>query len=253
MSSLTTAAVFFGCLVAGTAAGMALRRRLSDEHLSADSKDVVKTAMGLVATMSALVLGLMVASAKSTYDTQRAGVAQLAGNVLFLDRQLARYGPEAVPARAAVRASLADLHWRTWPDEAADLPPAPPGDAPNRYEVIYDLIENLRPETDAQRNLQTQALKTAADIGQARLLLAAQKGRSIPLPFLVVVAAWVTLLFTSFGLYAPRNAVTLTAQVVAALAVAAAMFLILEMDQPFDGVLRVPSTPIRAALEQLGH
>ena len=251
MESLAISGIVFASVVGGTLAGFLLRTRLSAEHLSADTKDIVKLAMGLIATMTALVLGLMVASAKNTYDTQRNGLAQLAGNVIFLDRVLVRCGPEAASVREALRNSVVDLHQRTWPNEGTQ--PSAAGGTEGRYEHIYDLIEGLRLANDSQRAAQAQAIKTAGDIGQARWLLFAQKGRSIPIPFLVVVVAWATLLFASFSLFAPRNTVTLVALSAGALAVAGAMFLILELDQPFAGVLRVPSTPIRAALDQLGH
>src|SRR5689334_4523174 len=116
MSSLTISCIVFACLVAGSLIGMILRALLPHGHLGGESKDLVKVGMGLVGTMTALVLGLLIASAKSSFDTQRTGLAQLAGNVIFLDRTLARYGPESKDAREMLRASVADMLQRTWPD-----------------------------------------------------------------------------------------------------------------------------------------
>lgn len=252
MDSLTIASLIFACIVGGALIGLLIRTRLSSEHMSSESKEVVKVAMGLVATMSALVLGLMVASAKSTFDAQRAGIAQLSGNVIFLDRTLARYGPEAKGVRDSLQEAVTDLLHQTWPEESSHPHSSAPKGTEGRYEHLYDMIQSLKPENEAQRTLQAQALKTATDIGQSRWLLFAQKGRSIPAPFLAVVVAWITLLFASFSLFAPRNAVSMIALLVAALSVSGAIFLVLELDQPFEGILRIPSTPVRAALEHLG-
>ena len=118
MSPLTISCVVFGCLCAGAVLGMALRAMLPEHHLEAESTDLIKVAMGLIGTMSALVLGLLVASAKSSFDTQRNGVAQMAGNVMFLDRTLARYGPESADVRAALRSAVQDTIERTWPSQS---------------------------------------------------------------------------------------------------------------------------------------
>jgi hypothetical protein len=259
MSSLTVSCIVFACILAGIILGMVLRAVLHEKHLSAESKDLVKLSMGLIGTMTALVLGLLIASAKSSFDTQRNGLAQMSGNVIFLDRTLARYesvsqDARATDARAMLRASVADMLQRTWPAENPE-----PGHAEEksgtegRYEALYGKIEELAPKTDAQRALQAQALKTATDIGQARWVLFAQKGSSIPTPFLVVMVAWLTLLLASFSLFAPPKPMVVITLLICALAVSSAVFLILELDRPFDGMIQIPSAPLRSALTQLGR
>src|SRR5262249_390260 len=149
-------------------------------HLSGETKDLVKLGMGLIGTMTALVLGLLIASAKGSFDTQRNGLAQLSGNVIVLDRTLAHYGPEAKDVRDTLRASVADMIEKTWPEENAE-----PGQRSARtategqYEVLYEKIQELAPKTDAQRAWQAQALKTAVDMAQVRWQLFSQKGNSI--------------------------------------------------------------------------
>jgi hypothetical protein len=254
MSTLTISGIIFACIFGGALLGMLLRARLPDEHLSADSRDVVKLGMGLIGTMTALVLGLLVASAKSSYDTQRNGVAQLAANVIMLDRTLARYGQDSKDTRELIRTSLADMLQRTWPEESprSEQTEAMSG-TEGRYEAVYEKIEELTPKTDAQRNLQAQALKIGTDIGQTRWLLFSQKGSSIPTPFLVVMVSWLVLILGSFGLFAPRNAISLLTLLVCALAVSSAIFLILELDRPFNGMIQISSAPLRNALAQLGR
>jgi hypothetical protein len=209
--------------------------------------------MGLIGTMTALVLGLLVASAKSSFDTQRNGLAQLAGNVIFLDRTLARYGPETKDAREMLKVSVADMLQRTWPDENPQSgQPAVKSQTEGRYEGLYVKLEELAPKTDSQRTLQAQALKIASDMGQMRWQLFSQKGSAIPIPFLVVVVSWLVLILASFSLFAPRNAVAFVTLLVCALAAASAIFLILELDQPFSGMMQISSAPLRDALGQLG-
>jgi hypothetical protein len=254
MSSLTISCIIFACILGGTLLGMALRSLLPEGHLSAETRDLVKLGMGLIGTMTALVLGLLVASAKGSFDTQRNGLAQLSGNVVFLDRTLARYGPEAKDARETLRASVADMLQRTWPAENPQAGHTEAGGGTEgRYEVVYEKIEQLSPETDSQRALQAQALKVATDMAQTRWLLFAQRGRSIPIPFLVVMASWLTLLLASFSLYAPRNLTVFITLLVCALAVSSAVFLILELDTPFSGMIQISSAPLRNALAQLGR
>src|SRR5256885_1954449 len=117
MITAITAAILFIGLVGVTFLGRRVRRYLPQDHLSADSKDAVKLAMGLVATMTALLLGLLISSAKGTYDTVRSEVMQMAAKVAFLDRVLAAYGPEAARARGECRDAVADAVRRMWPGD----------------------------------------------------------------------------------------------------------------------------------------
>jgi hypothetical protein len=254
MSSLAVSGIVFACIFAGAILGMILRAVLHERHLSAESKDLVKLAMGLVGTLAALVLGLLIATAKNSFDTQRNGLAQLSGNVIFLDRSLAHYGPETREVRAMLRASVADMLQRTWPEENPE-----PGHTEassgteGRYEGVGDKIQELAPQNDAQRALQAQALKTAADTAQLRWVLFAQKGSSIPTPLLVVMVSWLTLIFAGFSLCAPARPVTVVTLLICALVVSSALFVILELDRPFEGMIRIPSAPLRGALAQLGR
>jgi hypothetical protein len=234
--------------------GMILRARLPDEHLTAESKDLVKLGMGLIGTMTALVLGLLVASAKGSFDAQRNGLAQLSGNVIFLDRMLAHYGKEeSKEARAMLKAAIGDMLERTWPEESAQGEQArEKTQTEGRYEALFDKIQGLKPQNDAQRFYQGQALKLVMDMAQARWLLFAQKGSSIPTPFLVVMVCWVVLILASFSMFAPRNLTTIATLLICAFAVSSAIFLILELDQPFNGMIQISSAPVRNALAQLG-
>jgi hypothetical protein len=264
MTPLAVSGIVFAIVFASALFGLLVRRRLPEHHLSAESKDVVKLATGVLGTMTALVLGLLIASAKGSYDVQRNGVSQLAAYVVVLDRTLALYGkdtqgtPEGKKAqdtRELLRASLADFLRRTWPEENAQAArPATTSGTEGRYEEVYERILALEPKTDAQRTLQGQALRLAADTGQLRWNLSAQqRAGSIPTPLLVVMVCWLALILASFGLFAPGNLTAVLSLAVCSLAVSSAIFLMLELDRPFGGIIRISGEPLRSALEQLGR
>jgi hypothetical protein len=237
-------------LVFGSALlAMFVRNALPEHHLSADSKDVVKLGIALIATMSALVLSLLIASAKSAYDTRSNQLVQVSADIIEL--ALARYGPETKEARSLLERSVAATLERFWPAEGARPIAIDPKASP--VEVLYDKIEELSPQNEAQRALRSQAETTALDMGRTRLLLFEHLDRSIPVPFLVVLVFWLCIIFASFGLFAPRNATVIAVLCVCALSVSGAIFLILELDRSFEGLLKVSGAPLRAALAQLGR
>ncbi len=257
MNTTLTAGIVFGCLIGAVLVGRILRRILPESHLSADSRDVVKLAMGLVATMAALVLGLLVSSAKGSYDTERKGsydterneVIQMASKVAFLDRILTLYGSEAANVRAQVRDTVAEAVQRTWPGEAG----LPARLAPNTQagNVVYGAIQGLSPHDDTQRSLKVQAVTLITDLGQVRSLLTAQSVPSISTPMLIILVCWLAIIFLGFSVLAPPNATAILALMVSALAVSGAIFLILELDQPFGGLIRISSQPMLNALHEL--
>jgi hypothetical protein len=240
-------AILFVVLVGAALFGRRVHRYLPEAHLSADSRDSVKLAMGLVATMTALVLGLLVSSAKGTYDTARSEVIQMAAKVAFLDRVLALYGPEAAEARTELRAAIIDAVQRIWPTDRS----GPAQLAPNQQagDALYITVQRLSPHDDAQRTLKGQLATLMVDLGQLRSLLVAQSIPSISKPMLIILVSWLVVIFFGFSLLAPPNATTTLALIASAFSVACAIFLILELDQPFGGLIQIPSKPMINVLE----
>ena len=249
MSTAVIAAILFVCLVGVALLGRRVHRYLPEDHLSADSKDAVKLAMGLVATMTALLLGLLISSAKGTYDTVQSEVMQMAGKVAFLDRVLAFYGPEAATARGACRDAVAEGVRRMWPGERG----GPAQLAPNEEigNAFYVTIHRLSPQDDSQRALKTEAVTLMVDLAQLRSLLQAQALPSISRPLLIALVSWLVVIFLGFSLVAPPNATTTLALVASAFSVACAVFLILELDHPLAGLIRIPSEPMINVLNHL--
>lgn len=246
MSSTGISAVVFFILFGSALFGVFLRKRLPDHHLTSEAKDTVKMAMGLVATMTALVLGLLVAAAKGSYDTQRAEVVQLAAKTAFLDRILEVYGPDSVESRGHLRQTLTAAEEKLWSSSGESADPAVgPGKA------LYESLQSLAPKTEAQRALRSQAASQVMDLGQIRFLLYEQSGSSLSRPLLIVVISWLAFTFLSFGLFAPSNAVTIAALMVAALSVAGSIFLIFELDRPFSGFIQIPPQILHHAVRPL--
>ena len=246
MSAIGIGLIVLVCVFGGSLLGMFLHTILPEHHLSADSKDVIKLGMGLTATMSALVLALLTNSAKGSFDTQRNELTQMAANIILLDRILAHYGPETKDARDLLKGTVANMITRMWPEESSA-----PLLEPVAAEAFYDKIQSLSPQNEVQRALQGQALKMSVDIGQARWLLFEQGGRSIPMPFLVLLIFWVTVIFLSFGLFAPRNATVIVTLFLCAISVSGAIYLIMELDHPFGGLVQISSASLRSALSQI--
>jgi hypothetical protein len=250
MSSITICSIAFACVFGAAIVGTFLARVLPQPHLSNDSKSAVTAAMALVATMSALVLGLLVSSAKSSYDAQNTELTEMSAKVVMLDRMLANYGPDTKEARDLLRAAVAralDLIWSKESGGASQSEPQVAG-----AESLFDKIQRLSPNGDEQRSLMVRALDIASNLLQTRWLMYEQGASSISLPFLIVLVFWLMVLFMSFGLFAPPNATVVVSLFIAALTVSGAILLIVEMYSPYTGLIKVSSAPLRAALTHLG-
>jgi len=253
VNAIVVGLVVFACTFGGALLGMWLRKVLPAHHLESESKDTVKVGVGLVATMTALVLGLITSSAKNSFDAVDTAVRQSATQVLALDRALARYGPETGETRKglqrAVRARI-DMIWPQDSSKPADLDPTRAGTM-FRTEGLGNAIRGLTPKDDLQRTFQARAVDLAEALLEARWIVFAGTGARIPVPFLAVLLFWLAITFASFGLFAPRNATVVTALFVCALSVGSAVFLVVEMDGPFDGLVKVSADPLRHALSHL--
>ncbi len=251
MSSLEISSITFVCVYGGALLGLGLRTVLPENHLSGETKDAVKLGMGLVGTMTALVLGLLVASAKSAYDQQRNELTDISSRIVLLDRVMAHYGPETKEARDILRGAASRILDQMWSKSSYTHSQLEPGSAGG--EVLYDKLEALTPKDETQRALKAQALTIAMAIGQIRWLMYEQTVETVSVPMLVVLILWLTLTFVSFGLFAPANITVAASYLIAALAVSSAVLLILEMYTPYAGLIHISSAPLRTAIAQLGR
>jgi hypothetical protein len=252
MNSTILSLIAFAVMMGGAYFGAVFRKVLPDQVLADDSKEVVRLGSGLVGTLAALVLGLLIASAKSSYDTQNNQLREMTADIVLLDLLLAQYGPEASTARVQLRRAIGPLVQHIWRTDVPEGAESAPFKATAAGEAAYAQIQVLTPQNDAQTSLKARAIALSTELARARMLLFEQSHGSVPMPFLAILIFWLTVIFMSFSLFSRPNATVIAVLVVVALSASAAIFLILGMSQPFTGPMQIPSASLRNALAQLG-
>jgi hypothetical protein len=250
VNALSLSLLIFVLILGGIFLGALLRKMLPENHLSKEAQDVVRLGVGLVATMAALVLGLLIASAKTSFDTQTSQVKQITANIILLDTLLAQYGPEALPIRVQIRSGIGAFADKIWSEKQHRT--NAPFEANAATEQIYIAIQALPPKSDLQKPLQARAAQVSNDLVQTRMLLFVGSGDLIPTPFLAILVFWLVIIFGSFSLFSNLNATVIAFLSLFALSASCAIFLILELSQPFSGLMMIASGPLRNALAPLG-
>ncbi len=245
--------VVFGCAFGATLLGIWLRTTLPEHHLDTESRETVRLGIEVIALMIALVLGLAIASAKSSFDAVSTAEKSVAVDVLTLDRLLARYGPETSELRGTLKDTVARRIDMLWPQDSLRPTQWDPSAVTSLAEGLAAQIRALTPRDDYQRSLQARAVDLTETFLETRWLVFTGSEASFPLLFLVVMLFWLTITFATYGVLGARNATVVVTLFVYALCVGSAVFLILELDQPFDGVLRVSAEPLRYALTHLNQ
>jgi hypothetical protein len=236
-------------MLGGAVLGAIVRVFLPGHHLNSDSRDVAKLGAGLIATQAALVLGLLVSSAKSSFDTANAGITQSGARVILMDHILERYGPQTQGVRETIRHGVRASIERLWPQSGAGG--LRTVESANDWGDVADQLRELAPETESQKLLKTQCLQLAADQAQLRWQLIEQSHGALPTVFLVVLIFWFTVLFAMFGVLTPTNMTVGVVILVCGLSVAGGVLLILEMNRPLEGLIRVSVEPLENALRHL--
>lgn len=248
MPAIGAASIAFALIFGCTLLGMFIRSRVPDAHLAGDSKDVMRLATALIATMSAVVLALLFASTRASYEQTSATVTRLTADIIELDHALEEYGPEAVPLRKLLRDSMGpmiDSIWRTDGGGSRAVRPYS-----HKESVAYG-IRVLVPHNPVQVSLQARALQLSIDMAQTRLILFAQPIDSISRPFMTALVLWLAFIFGSFAVSAPPNRTIVAVLFICVLSASSAIFLILELGQPFDGLMQLPNAGLREALAPL--
>jgi hypothetical protein len=241
--------VVFALVWTGTLFGMWLRRALPLDHLSADAKDTIRLAVGLLVTMTSLVLGMLVSSAKTYYDSQKNVVAQMASDIIQLNGLLETFGPESKVLRVELRHSLEDAIDRIWPKEGSGLSELKPRDLSQN---INAQVQMLVPKNAIEAAAQSQILTTVQGLKKTYwLMFLNSEQTTVSVLLLIVVTAWLVTIFISFGMFAPPNNTVMIMLLICALAVSAAVFIIMEMYSPFNGIMRISPVAVRDALSQM--
>jgi hypothetical protein len=248
--SVVLSLIAFVCFFGAGLAGMRLRDVLPEHHLDDDSHHLLDIALGIIGTVGGLVLGLLVGTAFGSFNAERTALVQISANVVVLDRILAHYGPPARPARTILRIAVSRTIDQLWPPPGHIVRVAP---AEGANAELFDAIENLEPRTSAQTSLKGAASSIALTIAQARWQMYEQLQAGLSPVIITLLIFWFSITFLGLGLYARPNATVITALFLAALAVAGAIFILEEMSTPLQGIMRLSSDPLRAALAHLGQ
>jgi len=251
MNSLAVSLIVCAVIYSGVLLGILLRNILPKGHLADDAKDVIRLGTALISTTAALVLGLLIASANNAFETQSGQVKRVTADFILLDRLLEQYGAETRPARDHLRRTIAPLVERIWRENSAGAVMKAPFQETAEGDAALAEILGLPAQSELQRALKARAIDTLSDMARTRLLLFEQADGAIPLPFLAVLVFWLALIFASISLFARLNATLLAALLVFALSASGAIFLILELSQPFAGLMQISSEPLRHALAPL--
>jgi len=249
MNSLHVSSVVCVIIFAGSIFGISLRRVLPDGHFCPETETTIRLVMGFLVTMTGLVLGMLVSSAKASYDAQKMLVAQMSSQIILLDRELAEYGPEANPLRSQLRVAVQAAADRIWPAQESAPVSLHPED---KMDMLEAQLKDLTPRNSSQVNAKSHSLSIVADLRQSTWVLFIQSDTNkLSMPLLVILVSWIVTIFISFGLYAPPNPTVITTMLIGALAVSAAILIIMGMYSPFNGFMKISSDPIREAIQQL--
>src|ERR1700756_4780528 len=226
--------IVFAVILVGAFVGVKVRDRLPKHHLTDETKNLVSVSTAVVATVSALVLGLLISNANTSFTRLGGQVTALSAEILRLDHILRRYGADAEPARNMLlqyaQHKAADL----FPDDRSDVRLS----NPSTYELLQrleDMLLALKPANPRDQWWLAQAMTLAAKIGETRWLLAQQIGQGTPKAFVALLVFWLALLFASFGLFAPRNLTSAITLTLCALAVGGAVAIFLPLAEGLGG------------------
>ncbi len=246
ISLLVTACVFGGALL-----GMSLHRVLPKAHLTKETQDVIRLGTGMLSVLASLVLGLLIATAKSSYDTTDHSIRAYAAEIALLNETLRDYGGGATVPRDALRQYVVQMIQHRWPKKAAERPRFEDDKAGALLERVRESIRNLKPTDEGQKWLLGQALDINVSLLRQRWLLIEQAGQSIHGVVLGILVSWIVAIFASFGLNAPRNGTVVAAFLICSMAIGGSIFLILELDQPLAGIMRISSWPMDNVLAHM--
>jgi len=249
MSSIIIGLISFAAIFGGVLTGVLVARRLPGHHLSTETQSAVTVAVAVIGTLSALVLGLMITAANHSFSARSDEVRELSLQLIRMERNLRRYGPEANDARAKLSTWAEAKTHQLFPIEGQARPSSQTTIV--MLENVQDAVLALTPKDEKQKYLRTLCVNLSSTIIQARWALETRAGHSVPVPFLVLLIFWLAIVFTSFGLFAPANPTTIVVLFLCCLAVSGGILLIEELDNPQSGLIQISSDSMRKALVEI--
>jgi 4-amino-4-deoxy-L-arabinose transferase-like glycosyltransferase len=241
--------ISLGTIFGGALLGMFAARTLPGHHLGSETRSAVSVSVAVVGTLSALVLGLLISTASNSFSARSHEVTAISVDIIRIDRTLRRYGSEAQAVRAGLHTYAMAKMQELFPQQGQALQSNTA--TASMLEALQNEILLLAPSDEVHRWLRSELLTLSEELSETRWLLAQQAGSSIPTPFLILLIFWLTIVFASFGLFAPPNGTAIAAVFLCSLAVSGGILMILEMDSPSTGVIRVSAEPMRHAMTEI--
>jgi hypothetical protein len=245
------ALVAFAAMVGGAILGFVLGKKMPEKYRGAPTERIVQNSVRMISLLSLLVLGLLVASAKSKFDTSNSQSVRFAANIMLLNSELINYGPETYDIKSLLKKFAVAEVAETWKLKSGPKPDADDPPALQLVESIQQKLLMLAPASEYQRAMARSASQIVAEIVNARWLRSALISDHSPPAFLWVLIAWISILFVAFGLFAPPNLVTIAALLVCALSMCGAIGLIVDLDRPVMGIVTVSPEPMLYALSKI--
>jgi ABC-type amino acid transport system permease subunit len=249
MINIVIGLISFVVIFGGVLTGLFVRHRLPGHHLGSETQSAVTVSVAVIGTLSALVLGLMITAANSSFSKASDEVRELAVQVIRIDRNLRRYGSEGDHARELLRSWAMEKNKQLFPGKGQRRPSS--RSTIVRLEIVQDALLQLNPKDERQKYLRTLCVTLSSNLIQARWSLEEHTGHSIPVPFLVLLIFWLAIVFASFAMFAPRNLTAIVALLLCCVAVAGGIALIEDLDNPRSGFIRLPSDSMHNALVEI--
>lgn len=251
MNAIEVSLIVAGCIFGGGMAGLFLHKILPAEHLTKDTLDVVRLAIGMISVLASLVLGLLIATAKGSYDTTDTAIRNYGADLILLAEVFRDYGDNAAKPRVLLRTYTERVLHDDWPAQGRPRPVGEDLGAGALMEQMREAIRGLTPVDAGQKALRMQALQISTSLLRQRSLLVDQAEPSVRPAMLAILVTWIVLIFMGFGLNAPRNGTVIAAFTVCSLAIGGAAFLVLELDSPFSGIMQISDRSIVTALSHM--
>ena len=251
MSHIIIGLLSFAAIFGGAVIGLFVRRRLPGHHLNTETQSAVTVSVAVIGTLSALVLGLMISAANRSFSARSDDVRELSVQLVRIDRNLRRYGPEADDSRLALHAWAKAKTQQLFPEKGQERPSIQ--GTIIMLESVQDEILDLEPKNPRQTYLRTLCLTLTSTIIQLRWSLETLTGHSIPVPFLILLVFWLSIVFTSFGLFAPPNPTTIVMLLLCSVAVSGGIYFIEELDNPSSGLIQISPGAMRKAVDEIGN
>lgn len=249
MSAILIAVAAFLCLSVAALGMMHVYPKLPARHRDDDTNTVVRLVANIFVVMASLVFGLMINSAKNTFEGIDDNVHSFATNLILLDRTLRTYGLAGNDARqyliAYVEGAIAN------PERVNDALHEARNAGQQRLDTVGNSLAAIQPADRLHESLLVDARQLYSRIVEQRWMIVEQSEGAIPMPVIGMMIAWMTLIFASFGYRAPKNAVVVAMFVVSAMFIAASVYVVLDMDIPFSGAIQISDAPLHRALAEM--